>query len=78
MAALGTVVAENTNVSSPSKGTLQICFIPASKSIWNEESTKYNKSGVDLPGADPAVTCGSTWKGLNSDLVGTLCHVCAK
>ena len=75
VAALGTVVAGGTNVTSPSKGTLQICFVPTSKSIWNEESTKYDKSGNDLSDDTPA-TCDADWK--LTGTVGETCHVCAK
>lgn len=75
VAALGTVVAGDTNVSSPSKGTLQVCFVPASKSIWNDENTKYDKSGTDLT-AGGTPTCNAAWKVTGT--VGETCHVCAK
>lgn len=77
VAALGAVVADDTYVTSASKGTLQVCFVPASKSIWNEENTKYDKSGTDLTTATTP-TCDAAWKTANPTSIATTCHLCAK
>lgn len=74
--ALGTTVAGGIYVSSPAIATVNVCFAPASKSIFQEVSTKFDESGVDQSVLG-SPTCTAARKVAGTDVVGD-CFYCAK
>lgn len=78
--ALGTTVAASTYVNSTAAGSISICFAPASKAIFADSNTKFDKDGVDnTTKASPSCTDALKASGAQkvSDSPAS-CYICAK